>query len=82
MFNLNNYLKKATVYNPGEQLTHQELEKKYLMLKQKKASVSINCAYMEKYGQIKNKEKSKSSTKSSIKVNCNSPVWKKRPQCK
>ena len=78
---LNDYLKTSTGYNPGEQLTNQELEKKYLLLKQKKDSISINCGYMEKYGQIRTKKKSKSSTKSSIQVNCNSPVWKKRPQC-
>jgi hypothetical protein len=78
---LNDYLKTSTGYNPGEQLTNQELEKKYLLLKQKKDSISINCSYMEKYGQIRTKKKSKLSTKSSIQVNCNSPVWKKRPQC-
>ena len=78
---LNDYLKTSTGYNPGEQLTNQELEKKYLLLKQKKGSISINCGYMEKYGQIRAKKKAKSSTKSSIKVNCNSQVWKKRPQC-
>ena len=78
---LNDYLKTSTGYNPGEQLTNQELEKKYLLLKQKKDSISINCGYIEKYGQIRAKKKSKSSTKSSIKVNCNSQVWKKRPQC-
>ena len=78
---LNDYLKTSTGYNPGEQLTNQELEEKYLLLKQKKDSISINCSYMEKYGQIRAKKKAKSSTKSSIKVNCNSQVWKKRPQC-
>ena len=78
---LNDYLKTSTGYNPGEQLTNKELEKKYLLLKQKKGSISINCGYMEKYGQIRDKKKAKSSTKSSIKVNCNSQVWKKRPQC-
>ena len=77
----NDYLKTSTGYNPGEQLTNKELEKKYLLLKQKKDSISINCGYMEKYGQIKAKKKSKLSTKSSIKVNCDSQVWKKRPQC-
>ena len=76
---LNDYLKTSTGYNPGEQLTNQELEKKYLLLKQKKDSISINCGYMEKYGQIKDKKKA--LTKSSTKVNCNSPIWKKRPQC-
>ena len=78
---LNDYLKTSTGYNPGEQLTNKELEKKYLLLKQKKDSISINCGYMEKYGQIRAKKKAKLSTKSSIKVNCNSQVWKKRPQC-
>ena len=78
---LNDYLKTSTGYIPGEQLTNQELEKKYLLLKQKKDSVLINCGYMEKYGQIKVKKKAKLSKKSSIKVNCNSQVWKKRPQC-
>jgi len=78
---LNDYLKTSTGYNPGEQLTNKELEKKYLLLKQKKDSISINCGYIEKYGQIRAKKKSKTSTKSSIKVNCNSQVWKKRPQC-
>ena len=78
---LNDYLKTSTGYNPGEQLTNKELEKKYFLLKQKKDSISINCGYMEKYGQIRTKKKAKSSTKSSIKVNCNSQVWKKRPQC-
>ncbi len=78
---LNDYLKTSTGYNPGEQLTNQELEKKYLLLKQKKDSISINCGYMEKYGQIRAKKKDKLSTKSSINVNCNSQVWKKRPQC-
>ena len=78
---LNDYLKTSTGYNPGEQLTNKELEKKYLLLKQKKDSISINCGYMEKYGQIRAKKKAKLSTKSSIKVNCNSPVWKKRSQC-
>ena len=78
---LNDYLKTSTGYNPGEQLTNQELEKKYHLLKQKKDSISINCGYMEKYGQIRAKKKAKSSTKSSIEVNCNSQVWKKRPQC-
>ena len=78
---LNDYLKTSTGYNPGEQLTNKELEKKYLFLKQKKDSISINCGYMEKYGQINAKKKDKLSTKSSIKVNCNSQVWKKRPQC-
>ena len=78
---LNDYLKTSTGYNPGEQLTNKELEKKYLLLKQKKGSISINCGYMEKYGQIRDKKKAKSSTKSSIEVNCNSQVWKKRPQC-
>ena len=78
---LNDYLKTSTGYNPGEQLTNQELEKKYLLLKQKKDSISINCGYIEKYGQIKTKKKAKSSTKSSIKVNCNSQIWKKRSQC-
>ena len=34
-----------------------EKEKKYLLLKQKKDSISINCGYMEKYGQIKAKKK-------------------------
>ena len=78
---LNDYLKTSTGYNPGEQLTNKELEKKYLLLKQKKDSISINCGYIEKYGQIRAKKKSKTSTKSSIKVNCNSQIWKKRPQC-
>ena len=78
---LNDYLKTSTGYNPAEQLTNQEFEKKYLLLKQKKDSISINCGYMEKYGQIRAKKKPKSSTKSSIKVNCNSQIWKKRPQC-
>ena len=78
---LNDYLKTSTGYNPGEQLTNQELEEKYLLLKQKKDSISINCSYMEKYGQIRAKKKTKLSTKSSIKVDCNSRVWKKRPQC-
>ena len=78
---LNDYLKTSTGYNPSEQLTNQELEKKYLLLKQKKDSISINCGYMEKYGQIRAKKKTKLSTKSSIKVDCNSRVWKKRPQC-
>jgi len=78
---LNDYLKTSTGYNPGEQLTYQELEKKYLLLKQKKDSKSINCGYMEKYGQISAKKNANSSKKSSIEVNCNSPVWKKRPQC-
>ena len=78
---LNDYLKTSTGYNPGEQLTNQELEKKYLLLKQKKDSISINCGYMEKYGQIRAKKKAKLSKKSSIKVNCNSQIWKKRPQC-
>ena len=78
---LNDYLKTSTGYNQGEQLTNQELEKKYLFLKQKKDPISINCRYMEKYGQIRAEKKAKSSTKSSIKVNCNSQVWKKRPQC-
>ena len=78
---LNDYLKTSTGYNPGEQLTNKELEKKYLLLKQKKDSISIKCGYMEKYGQIKEKKKAQLSTKSSIKVNCNSRVWKKRPQC-
>ena len=76
---LNDYLKTSTGYNPGEQLTNQELEKKYLLLKQKKDSISINCGYIEKYGQIKDKKKA--LKKSSTKVNCNSPIWKKRPQC-
>ena len=78
---LNDYLITSTGYNPGEQLTNQELEEKYLLLKQKKDSISINCSYMEKYGQIRAKKKTKLSTKSSIKVDCNSRVWKKRPQC-
>ena len=78
---LNDYLKTSTGYNPGEQLTNQELEEKYLLLKQKKDSISIKCGYMEKYGQTRDKKKAKLSTKSSIKVNCNSRVWKKRPQC-
>ena len=78
---LNDYLKTSTGYNPGEQLTNQELEKKYLLLKQKKDSISINCGYMGKFGQIRAKKKTKLSKKSSIKVNCNSQVWKKRPQC-
>ena len=78
---LNDYLKTSTGYNPGEQLTYKELEKKYLLLKQKKDSISIKCGYMEKYGQINAKKKANLSTKSSIKVNCNSPVWKKRSQC-
>jgi len=78
---LNDYLKTSTGYNPGEQLTNKELEKKYLLLKQKKETLSINCGYMEKYGQIRAKKKANSSTKFSIKVNCNSRVWKKRPQC-
>ena len=78
---LNDYLITSTGYNPGEQLTNQELEKKYLLLKQKKDSITINCGYMEKHGQIRAKKKNKLSTKSSIKVNCNSPVWKKRQQC-
>ena len=78
---LNDYLKTSTGYNPGEQLTNQELEKKYLLLKQKKDSISINCGYMEKYGQIRAKNEAKLSPKSSKKVNCNSQVWKKRPQC-
>ena len=78
---LNDYLKTSTGYNPGEQLTNQELEKKYLLLKQKKDSISINCGYIQKYGQIRAKKKAKLSRKSSIKVNCNSQVWKKRPQC-
>ena len=78
---LNDYLKTSTGYNPGEQLTNQELEEKYLLLKQKKDSISINCGYMEKYGQIRTKKKAKLSTKSSIKVDCNSRVWKKRTQC-
>ncbi len=78
---LNDYLKTSTGYNPGEQLTNQELEKKYLLLKQKRNSGSINCGYMESYGQIRTKKKAKKLTKSFIKVNCNSPVWKKRPQC-
>ena len=75
---LNDYLKTSTGYNPGEQLTNQELEEKYLLLKRKRNSGSINCEYMENYGQIRTKNK---STKSSIKVNCNSPVWKKRLKC-
>ena len=78
---LNDYLKTSTGYNPGEQLTNQELEIKYLLLKQKKDPISINCGYMEKYGQTRDKKKANLSTKSSIKVNCNSQVWKKRPQC-
>ena len=78
---LNDYLKTSTGYNPGEQLTNQELEEKYLLLKQKKDSISIKCGYMEKYGQTRDKKKAKLTTKSSIKVNCNSQVWKKRPQC-
>ena len=78
---LNDYLKTSTGYNPGEQLTNKELEEKYGLLKQKNDSISINCGYMEKYGQIRAKKKAKLSTKSSIKVNCNSPVWKKRSQC-
>ena len=78
---LNDYLKTATGYNPGEQLTNKELEKKYLLLKQKKETLSINCGYMGKYGQIRAKKKANSSKKLSIKVNCNSRVWKKRPQC-
>ena len=78
---LNDYLKTSTGYNPGEQLTNKELEKKYLLLKQKKDSISINCGYIQKYGQIRAKKKAKLSRKSSIKVNCNSQVWKKRPQC-
>lgn len=78
---LNDYLKTSTGYNPAEQLTNQEFEKKYLLLKQKKDSISINCGYIQKYGQIRAKKKAKLSRKSSIKVNCNSQVWKKRPQC-
>ena len=78
---LNDYLKTSTGYNPGEQLTNKELEKKYLLLKQKKDTLSINCGYMEKYGQIRAKKKANSSTKLSVKVNCNSRVWEKRPQC-
>ena len=38
---LNNYLKTATGYNPGEQLTNKELEKKYLLLKQKKIQYQL-----------------------------------------
>ncbi len=78
---LNDYLKTSTGYNPAEQLLNQEFEKKYLLLKQKKDSISINCGYIQKYGQIRAKKKAKLSRKSSIKVNCNSQVWKKRPQC-
>ena len=78
---LNDFLKTSTGYNQGEQLTYQELEKKYLLLKQKKESTVINCGYMEKYGKTRPQKKVKSATKTSIKVNCNSPVWKNRPQC-
>ena len=57
---LNDYLKTSTGYNPAEQLTNQEFEKKYLLLKQKKDSISINCGYIEKYGKSRAKKKAKS----------------------
>ena len=81
---LNDYLNLSTGYNSSEQLTSEELGSKYLLLKQKEVlPSSINCDYMEKYGQIRiKKSSSRNSTKRSIKVNCNSPVWKNRPECK
>ena len=81
---LNDYLNLSTGYNSSEQLTSEELGSKYLLLKQKEVlPSSINCDYMEKYGQIRTKKSSsRNLTKTSIKVNCNSPVWKKRPECK
>ena len=80
---LNDYLNLSTGYNPSEQLTSEELGRKYLVLKQKEVLPSIiSCDYMEKYGQIRSKKsRSTNSTKTSIRVNCNSPVWKKRPEC-
>ena len=80
---LNDYLNFSTGYNPSEQLTSEELGKKYFLLKEKEVLPAlIKCDYMEKYGQIRMKKSSSTkSTKTSIKVNCNSPVWEKRPQC-
>ena len=77
---LNDYLKKSTGYNPSEQLTNEELEKKYIFLKNKvNIKKPINCNYMKKYGQsVTKREKSKNK---STKFDCDSPVWKKRPQC-
>ena len=83
---LNQYLNVSTGYNPGEQLTYKELEEKFTFLKEKNnIENKINCSYMQKYGTIipeKKKKKDKASTsKSSVKVNCDSPVWKNKPRC-
>ena len=83
---LNQYLNISTGYNPGEQLTYKELEEKFTFLKEKNnIENKINCSYMQKYGTIipeKKKRKDKASTsKSSVKVNCDSPVWENKPRC-
>ena len=83
---LNQYLNISTGYNPGEQLTYKELEEKFTFLKEKNnIENKINCSYMQKYGTIipeKKKKKDKASTlMSSVKVNCDSPVWKNKPRC-
>ena len=81
---LNEYLKISTGISPGEQLTFEELKNKFSLLKDKPyLDKQINCSYMEKYGtKIEDKKKKKEyKIKSSIKVNCDSPVWKNKPRC-
>ena len=50
-------MKLSTGYNPSEQLTNEELAKKYLLITQKEDSpTKVTCDYMEKYGQIRTKK--------------------------
>ena len=83
---LNQYLNVSTGYNPGEQLTYKELEEKFRFLKEKNnMGNNIKCSYMKKYGTIiperKTKEIKASAYSGSVKINCNSAVWKDKPRC-
>ncbi len=78
---LNQYLNLATGYNHDEQLTYKELENKFKNLNEKTSmDENINCDYMGKYGK-RSKGKKKPNKESSLKVNCDSPVWEKKPRC-